>query len=329
VAGISSYTVLGFVGFGIANLLGAVLAVAWGLTLTDRLITFLLPPLAFLAVVYLARRIVKHERIVFYETTVAAVASVAIGALIAGAPVARCLDVTVIGIGTFLVFGRLGCFSVACCHGRPARFGVVYGPAHVKLGLWLRWSGRRLWPVQLVESAASGVLVVIAIVVGWGAPGVPTLIYVVGYGLCRFALEIVRGDSARPQALGLSEAQWTALATLVACSLCWPHVLTIGPALVVGGASIALIALRHRRALWSPAHLREVDTVLRAGGSTRLGLAISCHGLPDGRRDWVLSSTHPAWSSVSARRLATAMWSHYELVEGRLAGVIHVITDVR
>ncbi|HEX7702238.1 MAG TPA: prolipoprotein diacylglyceryl transferase family protein [Kofleriaceae bacterium] len=333
VRGISTYTVFGFVGYGVANIVGAILSYAWQLSLSDRLITFLLPPLSFLAVVYLARRIVRKERIVFYQTTIAGVATVAIASAITGGQLARCVDITVVGIGIFLVFGRIGCFSVACCHGRPARFGIVYGADHVKLGFWSRWSGRRLWPVQLVESAASLALVVAALVFGWTDPGRPALIYAVGYGLVRFALENVRGDSARPQVLGVSEAQWTTVATLIACALWRPGILTAVPAALVVVAALALIARRRNRELWSAPHLRAIDTscalALRDGApaNTPLGLAISCHGLADGRLDWVLSSTHAAWSTPTARRVAGALWPRFELVEGRLAGVIHVITE--
>ena len=331
--GVSTYTVLGFTGYGAGSVLGAVLASFWGLDLVARLITFLAPPLAFLGVVYLARRIVRKERIVFYQTTIAGVLAVALATALAGAPVARCIDITVVGMGTFLVFGRLGCFSVACCHGRPARHGIVYGPAHVKIGFWGRWSGRRLWPVQLVECAATFVLVVVALVVGWDVPGEPARIYIVGYALVRFGLENLRGDTARPYKLGLSEAQWTALATALAC-LVWSPVLFTGIAAgVLATAAVTLVLRRNRRELWSPPHLRAIDTscaqVLRdpnARVETPLGVAISCHALPDGRTDWVLSSMHPAWSAHAARRVAQALWWQPEVVEGRLAGVIHIIT---
>jgi hypothetical protein len=44
----------------------------------------------------------------------------------------------------------------------------------------------------------------------------PALIYIVGYAPVRFALELVRGDWARPHRWGLSEAQWAAPATAIA-----------------------------------------------------------------------------------------------------------------
>ncbi len=333
IGGRSTYTVLGFAGYGVANIASAVLMWAWQLSVTERLLATLLPPIAFLAIVTVARRIVGHERIVFYQTAAGGVAAVASAGALAGAHVARLVDVATLGIGIFLVFGRIGCFAVACCHGRPAKHGIIYGPAHVRVGFWQRWAGRTLWPVQLVESAASLVFVVVALVAGWHSPGTPALVYIVAYGVVRFALELVRGDAARPHALGLSEAQWTAPLTLAACAVWRPCLATIAAALIMIVADVVLALRHHQRELWQPPHLRELDRLcieLLAAGSderreTSLGVAVSCHLLPDGRTDWVLSSEHPAWSPAIARRIADALWSSHELVPGRLPGVAHVI----
>ncbi|HEX8113455.1 MAG TPA: hypothetical protein VF516_37250, partial [Kofleriaceae bacterium] len=59
---------------------------------------------------------------------------------------------------------------------------------------------------------------------------------------------------------------------------------------------------------------------------TSLDVAVSCHALPDGRVDWVLSSSHAAWSVGTVRRLADALWPGAEVVAGRTPGVVHVIT---
>ena len=333
IGGISAYTVLGFTGYGVASVAAALLMWIWQLTLADRLIAMLAPPIAFLAIVTVTRRAVGYERIVFYQTAVAAVAAVALTSMAAGAHTERLVDVATLGVGVFLVFGRIGCFSVACCHGRPARFGVVYGMEHARLGFWSRWVGRRLWPVQLVESAISLGLVFAALVVGWSRPGEPALIYIVGYGIARFVLELQRGDAARPHRLGISEAQWTATATLVACAIWQPGLVTVAAA---AGLSVVLAALAgraQRRVLTQAPHLLEIDRAcrsLRRGTTeekreTSLGVAVSCHALPDGRRDWVLSAQHPAWSMTVARRIAADLWPSAEFVEGRIAGVSHVI----
>ncbi|HTL37830.1 MAG TPA: prolipoprotein diacylglyceryl transferase family protein [Kofleriaceae bacterium] len=331
--GTSTYTVLGFSGYGVASVVGGTLSAAWGLTLAERLIATVIPPLAFLIVVSANRRILRKERIVFYQTAVAGVAAVALLGMAMGARTERLIDIATIGIGTFLVFGRIGCFSVACCHGRPARYGVVYGPAHVRVGFWTRWAGRPLWPVQLVEAGVSLALVIGGLVVGWNEPGTPTLIYALGYGLVRFLLELRRGDPTRPHALGISEAQWTSAATLIACAIWRPSAITIASASLLV-AAIALLASQHKqRELTQAHHLFEIDRacseVLASKSNDRretsLGVCISCHRLPDGRRDWVLSGSHPAWSVVVARRIASNLWVTFDFVEGRIAGVAHVV----
>ena len=327
----STYTVLGFAGYGVASLLGAALFVAWQLPLVDRVIAAFAPPLALLAVVKLVRAIAGVERIVFYRIAVTGVLAAGLLDLALGSEPARVVDVATAGIGAFLVLGRLGCFAVACCHGRPARFGVVYGPAHVRVGFWARWTGRRLWPTQLVESAVSLALVAAALVAGWDRPGLPALIYILGYAPLRFALELVRGDAARPLRLGVSEAQWIALASVIACAIWRPGWVPITEAAALALAVALLASCRRRRELFLPHHLVELDLTCTAAArsseraETSLGIAVSCHPLPDGRTDWVLSSSHPNWSTSTASRLADLMWPHHELVEGRLPGVAHII----
>lgn len=325
---ISTYTILGFMGFAVANLVCALLAVHWQLDLTERLIAFFAPALAFVIVVTISSALAGHERIVFYQTTVAGVASVILLGLATHADVARLLDLVILGIGIFLVFGRVGCHSVACCHGTLGR-GVTYGAPHVAIGFFARWSGRPLWPVQLAEAIASAVLVVVALAAS-AQPGRAALVYAVAYAAVRFALELVRGDGARPYARGLSEAQWVSAGTALAAFAWRPGIVTGGVAGALAVASAVLIARRARRELVLPPHVAELDRVLAAAGDgarheTSLGLAVSRHALPDGRIDWILSSEHPAWSEGAARRLAAQMWTAFEVIAGRTPGVIHVV----
>lgn len=327
---ISTYTILGFTGYVVANLAGGVLAHHWHLSLGERLIAFFVPPLAFIAVVSAFKFILGHERIVFYQTTVAGIAGVVTFGLVAGAHLARLLDLVTFGIGTFLVFGRIGCYAVACCHGTPGR-GVTYGAPHVEIGFWPRWSGRALWPVQLAEATASGALVLVALA-GSARPGRAALIYALGYAAVRFLLELARGDGARPYLLGLSEAQWVAVTTAIACAAWSPEILTCAFSAALAAAAGVLITLRHSRELLLPPHLFEFDRALHAVGDgesreTSLGVRVSGHVLPDGRTDWILSSAHSRWSEAVVRRIARCMWTAFEVVPGRNTGVFHVLTE--
>jgi hypothetical protein len=329
---LSTYTIAGFAGYFAANVVGTALGVVWELTVAERLITFFAPPLAFVIVVTIASAIAGRERIVFYQTTCAGLAAVVIAGAIAGARIDRMLDLATLGIGTFLVFGRLGCLSVACCHGTLGR-GVTYGPAHVAVGFWARWSGRSLWPVQAIESAASAGLVLAALWLG-RTPGEPTMIYLGGYAVVRFALELIRGDGARPYVRGLSEAQWVALATAIALALWQRSWFAIAISGVVAIGAVLVMLTRRRRELLIPPHLREIDLILEAATDgtrreTSRGLALSRHPLPDGRIDWVLSSTHPHWSEATCRRIAHALWPTWQLVVGKTPGVMHVVVEDR
>jgi Prolipoprotein diacylglyceryl transferase len=324
--------VLGFVGYGTAIVMAIGLAQVWQLTLIDRLIAMLVPPLAFLVVVTVTRAVVGSERIVFYQTGTAAVVAVTLIALVSGAHVARLVDLTVLGIGVFLVFGRLGCFAVGCCHGRIAKHGVTYGAHHVALGFWPRLSGRTLLPIQLFEAGVSLVLVVGALALS-ARPGRAAIVYIDAYVTFRFVIELLRGDPARPVGLGLSEAQWFSLVIGIVVAIAWPAwpTMLVGSALVVGAFGIA--ATRQRRELVSPLHLFALDQLCRGilatpngdRRETRMGVGISRHTLDDGRDDWVLSSTHPAWSITTARAIATTLWPDADVIAGTLPQVMHVL----
>ena len=332
--GQSSYTVLGFLGYAVASAVATALAISWQLTLGERLVALLAPPLAFLAVVTIATAIKGHEWIVFYQAAAGAVAAVVIAGLAIGADLRRLLDVSVIGIATFLVFGRVGCFHVACCHGRPARRGVTYDERHVALGLWAACARRPLLPVQLIEAVGVALLVGAALA-GAAAPGRAASILAIGYAALRFALETVRGDPVRPVALGVSEAQWWCAATAVVSAIAQPAWWTLAAAAVLVAAPVALVVTRRRRELVEPHHVHDLDTVCtavladasHAQRETALGLAATCHLLADGRLDWIWSSSHPAWSIAAATRLAGALWPGAEVVAGRTPGLVHVLVS--
>lgn len=325
----SAYTTWGFVGYLAAVALAVALSVSWHLSLRARLIGLLVPPAAFVITVAVVQLRLGRARIVFYQGAGAAMLAVLLTATALRAPVVRLLDLTVLGIGTFLVFGRLGCHAVACCHGRPARHGVVYGTAHVQAGLWERWQGRPLWPVQLAESAASLSLVVVALAVP-GPSGQAAAIYASGYALVRFFLELVRGDHDRAFTLGLSEAQWSSAAAAALAAALWPRLWTGAAAAIVAVAALVLILSRHGRELLVPGQLRELHERCSTLGEaqatrTNLGVDITRHRLADGRTHWVLSSQHPGWTAKLRRTLAQRLWPEATVREGKSAGVMHVI----
>lgn len=84
-------------------------------------------------------------------------------------------------------FGRLGCASAGCCHGRGA------------------------FPLQRVESALLfAIAAFCALFIDHAF-----VIYALSYAVTRFALEFFRGDRRR-HFRGVSEAQWICVATSIA-----------------------------------------------------------------------------------------------------------------
>jgi phosphatidylglycerol---prolipoprotein diacylglyceryl transferase len=88
----------------------------------------------------------------------AAIATLVVGALIAGLPVGPLLDVTAPGLLFGMAIGRVGCFFGGCCAGRPTRW---------RWGLWSsdRRLGARRVPTQLFESTLALLVGLAALVI--------------------------------------------------------------------------------------------------------------------------------------------------------------------
>jgi prolipoprotein diacylglyceryltransferase len=205
----STYTVVGLIGYAVAAAVVGVIGALAGATLLERALAIVVPPFGFWVAIAVEHRASGVERIVFYRTSIAAWLLALVTALALGARCGVVSDLVVLLVATFLAFGRVGCFNVACCHGRPARFGVIYTEHHAALGLPRRWIGVALVPVQLLESLASALLAVVVAVLVLRS-GAATAAFVVGYAVVRFGLEYLRGDD-RPRLASISEAQWIAL----------------------------------------------------------------------------------------------------------------------
>ena len=153
-----------------------------------------------------AKKGVYHFQIVALAFTVAALE-------LADEPVLTYLDVLVVGMLVYQTFGRVGCLTAGCCHGRPSSWGIRYGAGHAATGYIYFVQGVRLFPVQLVEACWLGGLAAgsVATFLADGRAGTNVALYIVGYGAGRFVLEFLRGDPGRVYFRGFSEPQWTAL----------------------------------------------------------------------------------------------------------------------
>jgi prolipoprotein diacylglyceryltransferase len=179
----------------------------------------------FFALAFLAKILTGGETIVYYHHEISILINCSIVLKLLHLPVLNYLDITILGIATFLAFGRIGCFSVGCCHGKPAKKGVAYGHDHVKDGFPYYLESVILFPIQLVESAFVFLVIISGsiMLLQQAPPGTVLIFYTVIYGAFRFTIEFFRGDAERPYFKGLSEAQWTTL-ILLAISLLFSFV---------------------------------------------------------------------------------------------------------
>lgn len=164
-------------------------------------------------------------------------------------------DVLAPSVSVAHVFGRLGCFLVGCCYGRPWAGGFSFPPGSVAydelLGQHRFFAGATSTPplhaTQLYE-AAGELLVFLGLSWLWPRrrfPGAIALTYAFAYGVLRFVLEIFRGDDVRTL---LVTIRWPALARTLGMLPDEP--LFVSPAqalslaLVVAAATTAIVLRR-------------------------------------------------------------------------------------
>src|SRR5579864_1742628 len=107
--------------------------------------------LVFFAIGLITKVVTGREALVYYhhEIGITLMTALIVGAL--NRPVLPYLDSTLLGIGAFLVCGRIGCLMVGCCHGRPHAWGVCYRESHATVGFPEYYVRVRLFPVQALE----------------------------------------------------------------------------------------------------------------------------------------------------------------------------------
>jgi hypothetical protein len=322
----------GWIGFGLAAVSSIGLAAASGLSALAQAGIVLAAVGTFLGLAMATKIVLGREALIYYHHEIAVLTVTAGVAAAFGQPVLAHLDVTAAGLGAFLCLGRTGCLAVGCCHGRPARRGVRYGPAHVAAGFPAFLEGVTLFPVQAAEaggaallSAAAGVLALTA------APGTGFAVYVTGYALARFGLERLRGDAPRPVWRGLSEAQWTSLAVvagLAAAGRGWHLVV-----LVVLLVAAPVAGRRVGRHPLDPEHVRSVARALDAPTTrvrrTSQGIRVSS-GRAGEHTHYALSHEHRELAAADAGHVARLVvglrhpGADAVVVRG-VAGVWHVL----
>lgn len=347
-----AFAMCGYAGFATAVALALVLTIHTGLSLGVLAVMTAVGALAYLAVVAVTRMITGVGALTYYHHEIAILAATAATLAAMHQPVLPYLDITVLGIGCVLAFGRIGCLLVGCCHGRPHTWGVCYRPSHAAAGFPVSLTGVRLFPIQAIE-----LLMVVAVVVTGathvyrgGRAGEALTWYVAIYGAGRFWLEFARGDSGRRFIAGFSEAQWTSAILMCAAAaaegagLLAFHVTDV---FMTAAVLITMVAVAARRRFGGRAiyrlrradHLNEVaDAIDRAFAAdaerasvsrTSLGVQISA-GRLDGVEHYALSAPTGTMSTGTAITLADLIASlrghrtGYDVVPGG-EGVFHLV----
>jgi hypothetical protein len=137
----------------------------------------------------------------------------------------------------------------------------------------------------------------------------------------------------RPYLAGLSEAQWIAAVTVVACALVttsWPYML-VALALVVAAAARVLRKPSLSGALRTLRHVDELDRAQRSLATqhepapimTSAGLRVSVRRLPGGPLDVLWS--HASLRENDVRALVRDLALDGEVLPASTAGMYHVL----
>ncbi len=148
-----------------------------------------------------------HGGLVFLGGAIVAAAIILRFARRKGLALGDVADVLAPSLSLAHVFGRLGCFMVGCCFGKPWAGGAHFAPDSVAyselLGRHAMLVGAEhtpgLHPTQLYE-AAGEFLIFVGLSWLWRRrkfPGAVALAYAIAYGALRFVVEIFRDDGVR------------------------------------------------------------------------------------------------------------------------------------
>lgn len=354
---IPAFQLCGYAGLAVAIALTQGLVLATGLTTWVMAVLSLAAMGVFLALAMLTKIIFGEEVLVYYHHEIAVLLATTAVLWALGQPVLRYLDLVMLGVGAFLVCGRLGCLMAGCCHGRPHRWGVCYGPEHVAFGFDPHLAGVRLLPTQLFEAGWVACIVAVGVTMVLAAQPAGSALawYIVAYDLERFGLEFLRGDG-RPYLLGFSEAQWISLGLLLAVVaaeglglLPW-HWWHAGAALGMVGAMLLVLWRRRgsqRHRLLAPKHIAELAAALHqaapqvhnpiAVATTSQGFQISASQLSSEhgqRQHYALSQPGVGLADGDARAVAELIMrlrhphDQHKLLKGN-HGVFHLLVQSR
>ena len=265
-----------FVVVGLINAitLAMVLTSVTGASHITIIIVICIDVIVLLTLAMLTKIILGGEQYTFYHYMILVLLVSPLLLNIMGVPVFPYLDIIAIVLILNLGVGRMGCFMVGCCHGKPGRWGVLYGEKHARAGFTTLYYGVRLFPLQLLELFLAFIVVAAGVwILLYQLPGDACAWMIVSYSLVRYALEYFRGDSGRPYRKGFSEAQWTSLGLMITAAVIeymgllpfhtWHVMVTAGT--IVSIVIIAFIrrsAAAKRHLLLNPNHIQELSDMV-------------------------------------------------------------------
>jgi prolipoprotein diacylglyceryltransferase len=201
-----------------------------------------------------------------------------------GAPILPALDLLALTLAMAQGFGRIGCATAGCCHGRPFRIGIRYDRERVAE----HWSGARLFPVQWIESLVLfGIAIAVGLTIG-DEPGSAFALYATSYAAARFMLEILRGDRRR-HLLQLSEAQWICLATAIGITA-WQRGFGI---LIAALLALGALVLHRANRIDFDAFARAVHAARSTSSVATMSAVRISHGKVDLAEHYTISADRP------------------------------------
>jgi hypothetical protein len=114
-----AFRLCGYIGLALAPLPALCLVTSRDLSLLVMAGIMSVAVLTFFGLVIATKIITGEERVINYHHQIGVMVVAAVLLRLLGQPVLPYLDVTILGIGMFLVCGRIGCLMAGCCHGRP------------------------------------------------------------------------------------------------------------------------------------------------------------------------------------------------------------------
>lgn len=126
-----------------------------------------------------------------------------------------CLDSLIPYVSLAQGFGRIGCFLVGCCYGKPTQcpIGVVFTSEYS-----LAPRGIKLIPTQMISSIGNFCFFVMLLIISNKAKkkGLALSAYMLLYSVGRFIIEFYRGDSIRGFIGFLSTSQFISIFIFIA-----------------------------------------------------------------------------------------------------------------